>query len=151
MHCSSVHVCQYFLKAALSLGLGGKKGLLPEMRWSCGLHWSMKANPCNPGNFCRSPFSHCVIYFLPHLFTLTFMPLSSVFYAFSRVNTFLPANLSPVFSLNCLITPPIFFCSFITSLYLCPALSFLTLFPSPSLLYTASPSHLSPPPCLPAM
>lgn len=86
-----------------------------------------------PGRFSPSPFSHCSCSL--QLFTPT--PSSSLSHAFSRVNTFLPANLPPFFCLCslfsscfCLFTPLHLFrlyCVVSLSLYICVlSLFFLT-------------------------
>lgn len=110
----------------------------------------MKANPCSPGRFFPSPFSHCSFFSL-QLFTST--PSSSLSYAFSRVNTFLPANLPPLSCLCSLFlvlpphthTHPSFVFVFIAPCR-CISLSFSLIFfsnPSQFLSYT-SPHHNPP-------
>lgn len=105
-----------------------------------------KLTPRSPSHF-PSPFSHCSVFPAAVYFHT---PSSSYSHAFSRVNTFLPACLLPLFCLtsvfsSCLrlFNPPSGFSSSLLilpiSLYLCPSLSFFS-HPPPH-LFNTQPLH----------
>lgn len=92
-----------------------------------------KLTPRSPSHF-PSPFSHCSVFPAAVYFHT---PSSSYSHAFSRVNTFLPACLLPLFCFtsvfsSCLrlFNPPSGFSSSLLilpiALYLCPSLSFFS-------------------------
>lgn len=164
MHCSEIHICQYFWWSSISGIRGQGRVQSPAGDGAVDSIDLWKLTPVAPTARSPSPFSPLFISFPPAVYIHALLiPLSCIF----QSKHFSPCQSSPslLFLLMRLHTHrlPLFclHCSFFLSLYISVLFSLFSLSPPPhstphplsSLSYIATPPRHTPPqpPCLPAM